>query len=386
MPKVHGKLPASASARWLACTPSAKFEQNFPAETSVYAEEGTAAHEMAEMTARYFFGEITETDYENWLETFKAENKYYSGEMQEAASDYADFALKKFNAYKEEGRDPVAMFEVRLDFSRWVPEGFGTGDCILITDGTVEVIDFKYGKGVRVYAENNPQMRLYALGALDLSEAIYEINTVKATIFQPRLSGAYSSEELTTEELLTWADEVVTPKAKLAFKGEGKFAPSEETCRFCRAKAHCKARANHNLETILQGDAKAELTDEEAAAILDQADDIRAWLSDLEARITKSLFEGQKVSGWKLVEGRSNRKITNAVKAENALQNYGLDDIYESKLLSLTALEKKYGAKVISQVLKGLIDKPQGKPALVKSSDPRPEYVPTEQTLKDFDS
>lgn len=243
----HALLSASGAHRWLECTPSALLELQFPQNTSEYAEEGTAAHELCELTARYFLGEVSEMDFENRRAEL-AKGPYYNAEMQECANDYARFVTEKTKAAQESCEDAFTELEVRVDFSKYVKDGFGTGDCIIVADKVLEIVDFKYGKGVRVEATGNPQMKLYALGALLKYNTLFDIDSVRMTIFQPRLSGVQSSDEITVKELLEWAEKYVKPRAKLAYKGEGEFAPSEEVCKFCRAKAQCKARADKNLK------------------------------------------------------------------------------------------------------------------------------------------
>ena len=280
----HALLSASGAHRWLECTPSALLELQFPQTTSEYAEEGTAAHELCELTARYFLGEVSEMDFENRRDEL-AKGPYYNAEMQECANDYARFVTEKTKAAQESCEDAFTELEVRVDFSKYVKDGFGTGDCIIVADKVLEIVDFKYGKGVRVEATGNPQMRLYALGALLKYNTLFDIDSVRMTIFQPRLSGIQSSDEITVKELLEWAEKYVKPRAKLAYKGEGEFAPSEEVCKFCRAKAQCKARADKNLKLFDGAPDAMLLTPEEAGAILEKAADIQSWLADLEGLV-----------------------------------------------------------------------------------------------------
>lgn len=385
MPK-HALLSASGAHRWLECTPSAKLEEQFPRSTSEYAAEGTAAHEVAELTARYFLGEISEPDFENRRDEL-AKGAYYNAEMQECANAYAELVMNKHKALRELCEDSFTELEVKVDFSKYVKSGFGTGDCIIVADKVLEIIDFKYGKGVRVEAAGNPQMRLYALGAYLKYNTLFDIETVRMTIFQPRLSGAQSSDEITVDELITWATKYVKPRAKLAYKGEGEFAPSEETCKFCRAKEQCRARAEQNLKLFDESPDPLLITAEEAGQILEKAADIQAWLADLEKLVQSTLLSGEKVTGWKIVEGRSNRKFADELKVVEALKAAGYDEalLFERKLITLTQMEKDFGKKAIAEILADLIVKPQGKPTLAPESDKRPEYQPEEQVLKAFD-
>lgn len=382
----HALLSASGAHRWLECTPSAQLELQFPQSTSEYAEEGTAAHELCELTARYWLGEISEAEYENQRDEL-AKGKYYNAEMQECANDYAKFVAEKTAAARETCEDAFTALEVRVDFSKYVKDGFGTGDCIIVSDNVLEIIDFKYGKGVRVEAAGNPQMKLYALGAYLEYNTLFDIDSVRMTIFQPRLSGVQSSDEITVKELLEWAEKYVKPRAKLAYKGEGEFAPSEEVCKFCRAKAQCKARADKNLKLFDEAPDVLLLTPEDAGKILEQAGDIQSWLADLESLVSFTLLAGQPVEGWKMVEGRSNRRLADELKVVDAMKAAGYDEslLYERKLITLTQMEKDFGKKAIAETLGELIVKPQGKPTLAPAKDKRPEFRPEEQLLAEFD-
>lgn len=382
----HALLSASGAHRWLECTPSAQLELQFPQSASEYAEEGTAAHELCELTARYWLGEISEAEYENQRDEL-AKGKYYNAEMQECANDYAKFVAEKTAAARETCEDAFTALEVRVDFSKYVKDGFGTGDCIIVSDNVLEIIDFKYGKGVRVEAAGNPQMKLYALGAYLEYNTLFDIDSVRMTIFQPRLSGVQSSDEITVKELLEWAEKYVKPRAKLAYKGEGEFAPSEEVCKFCRAKAQCKARADKNLKLFDEAPDVLLLTPEDAGKILEQAGDIQSWLADLESLVSSTLLAGQPVEGWKMVEGRSNRRFADELKVVAAMKSAGYDEslLYERKLITLTQMEKDFGKKAVAETLGELIVKPQGKPTLAPAKDKRPEFRPEEQLLAEFD-
>lgn len=382
----HALLSASGAHRWLACTPSARLEMQFPPSTSTYAEEGTVAHAIAELTARYFLGELDEVAYENAIADFEA-NEYYNEEMRECATAYAEFVLQRFNEAKETCEDPTVILETRLDFSKWVPGGFGTGDCVIIAEPVLDVIDFKYGKGNRIEAENNPQMQLYGLGAITEYGDLYNIETIRMTIFQPRLSGTMDSSEKNVKELLTWAQKIVKPRARLADKGEGEFAPSEETCKFCRAKEQCRARTEMNLKLFDESPDPLLISLEEAGEILSKAGDIEAWLKDLRELVTKALTSGEPVAGWKMVEGRSNRKFADEDKVVEAMKAAGYNEalLFERKLITLTKMEKDFGKKAVGEILKDLIVKPKGAPTLAPESDKRPEYQFEEQVLAAFD-
>lgn len=381
----HALLSASGSSRWLECTPSARLELQFPKTTSSYAEEGTAAHELCELSARYWLKEISEAEYENKLAEL-AKGEYYNAEMQECAVDYGRYISKTVESIRADCPDAIVELEVNsLDFSDWAPEGFGTGDCIIVADDVLEVIDFKYGKGVPVEAKDNSQMRLYALGAIKLYGELYNIKRVKMSIFQPRISREPNSDEITVDELMNWAENYVKPRAALAFAGEGEFNPSEKTCKFCRAKAQCKARADKNLS--LFDETPETITAEDAGKILERAGDIEAWLADLKNLVLEKLFKGEKVEGWKIVEGKSCRKYTDETKVAEAMIAAGYDEskLYERSVIGITAMEKTFGKKEVGKVLKDLIYKPSGKPTLARADDKRAEYKPKELLLDAFD-
>jgi len=387
MGKKHALLSASGAGRWLECPPSARLEEQFEKTSSVYADEGTAAHTLAELAARHWLGEITEKVYENRLAKF-VKNEYYNAEMLECAIDYGKFISETVENTRQSCPDALAELEVTgLDFSDWAPEGFGTGDCIIVADDLLEIIDFKYGKGVKVYAENNAQMRLYALGAVKRYGDLYDIKRVRITIIQPRIDSTPSTEELTLAELLDWAENYVKPRAALAFAGEGEFNPGDGTCKFCRAKEQCAARAKKNLDLFDEAPDLLLITPDEAGEILEKASDIKAWLTDLESLVMKSLFNNAPVPGWKLVEGRSNRKYVDELQVADAMKKAGYEEaaLYERKLLGITAMESAFGKKTIGEVLKDLIYKPPGKPTLASEKDKRPVFVPEEMILDAFD-
>lgn len=383
----HAMLSASGASRWLACPPSARLEQSYSESTSSYAEEGTAAHSLAEMLVSYKLGRLSMKDFNEGYAHIKA-GPYFNGEMQECVSDYADFILARYKEAQERSSDAVIELEARLDFSKWVPEGFGTGDCIIIADGSMEVIDLKYGKGHRVNPMDNPQMGLYALGALDQYDMLYDIENVVCTIYQPRLTDGISSATRTVEDLLAWGDECVAPRAQLAYKGEGVFSPSEEACRWCKAGADCKARAEKMLELFDDNPPDPMLADiEQVGEWLTMAEGLSEWVKALKARLEKALLEGENVPAWKLVHGRSTRRIHDQESAARKLTaaKFKKSDIYKTELLGITGLEKLAGKKRLAEVLGDLIVKPEGAPTLVPASDTRPAFVPGEAVLVAFD-
>ena len=358
----HALLSASSADRWLHCPPSARLSESYEDKGSDYAAEGTDAHSLCEYKLKKALGMEADDPTENL--------SWFNQEMDDHATGYAAYVLEQVEAAKESCSDPVVLIEQRVDFSRWVKQGFGTADCIIIADGTLQIIDFKYGLGVLVSAEENPQMMCYGLGALEIFDCLYEIDTVRMTIYQPRRENI-STYELSRENLLRWADETLKPAADLAFAGDGNFLCGE-WCGFCKAKNACRARAKANLEL-----AKYEfklpplLTDEDVEEILSKVDDLVAWASDIKDYALQQAISGKVWTGFKLVEGRSNRKYINDAAVAAAVEEAGFDP-YEQKLLGITAMQKLLGKARFEEVLAGLIEKPQGKPTLVPESDKRP--------------
>jgi len=385
----HAVLSASGSSRWLECTPSARLEETVPDQKSIYSEEGTTAHSFAENTARLYLGLQTREQCEANTTALSAKSgKAYDMEMIQATCAYGKLVETLFNNAKAFCPDPHADLEVKVDYSEWVPEGFGTGDCVIIADDWLDIIDFKYGKGKLVFALNNTQMRLYALGALRKYEMLYDIKHIRMTIHQPRVSEEPSSEEITVEELLKWAEEYVKPRAALAFKGEGDFRPSDSTCQFCRVKATCKARATQNLTVFDEAPSLLLLDVDEIGEILAKAKDIKGWLSDLEEYVISVLSKGEPVAGWKMVAGRSNRTYADQVKVAETLSILGFEDevIFKPReLITITAADKAFGKPAMKSLEEaGLIIKPEGKPTLAPASDPRQPVSTLDQILNAF--
>ena len=358
----HAVLSASSSERWLNCPPSARLCETYEDKSSDYAAEGTDAHALAEARLKQALGIPTEDPVENLT--------WYNAEMEDCAQGYAAYVVELLETAKQTCSDPVVMIEQRVDFSRWVPGGFGTGDCICIAEGLLNIVDLKYGAGIEVSADHNPQMMLYALGALEIFDDIYDIDTVRMTIYQPRKSNI-SIFEMSKDALLTWADTELTEKARLAYEGQGNFSCGE-WCRFCKAKAECRERAIYNLR-LAQYDFlnPALLQDEEIADILGRIDALTSWASDVKEYALQQAISGQEWTGWKLVEGRSNRKYTSEADVAAAVESVGLDP-YERKVLGVTAMQKLLGKTRFEELLSPYIEKPQGKPTLVLESDKRP--------------
>lgn len=380
----HAKLSASGAHRWMACTPSASLESEFPESTSEYAEEGTFAHALADLIINYNLHNIAKAPFNKNFEKMK-ENRYFSQELLEYVEGYANQIFEYTNEAKLLCDDVIVLTEQRLDFSAYVPEGFGIGDVVIIADKEIHVIDLKYGKGVGVVAEDNPQTRLYGLGALESFGMLYDIEQVRTTICQPRLD-MVTSETLTVDELLEWAETEVKPRAEMAMAGEGEFVVGDH-CRFCKARKTCRARAEYNLELTKMEFKTAELLDDsEIGEILRKADQLVNWVKDITEYALEEALKGKKFDGWKLVEGRSNRKYLDDIKVAETLKAAGYDEavIYEKKLYGITAMEKIVGKKKFGELLNDLIIKPQGKPTLVPESDKRPEYSSADNAAKDF--
>ena len=383
----HAILSPSGAHRWMHCPPSAQLEKRFPDERSDYAAEGTFAHKLADLRlSRAIANTLKPSIYKKQLAELKKDS-WYSTALEEYVEAYVAQVTEIFLTTKKNCKDTLVLLEQKLDFSEWVPGGFGTGDVVVISDDTLEVIDLKYGKGVPVSAEDNPQTRLYGLGAIRTYQMLYDFSKVRLTIIQPRLD-SISTEELTVDELIAWADEQVKPKAAQANAGKGEFCAGDH-CRFCRARATCRARAEHNMELVKYDFQDAFLlTPSEIAEILGKAEELVRWSSDVkEHALDQAINHGEKFPGWKLVEGKSNRKYSDEEAVAQTLikADYKEDAIYKPKeLLGITALEKEVGKKKFSQLLGELIIKPSGKPTLVPESDKRPEINSTDAAKADF--
>ncbi|MGR6115055.1 DUF2800 domain-containing protein [Aeribacillus composti] len=384
----HALLSASQAERWLNCPPSARLQEGIPDKTSEYAAEGTTAHELSETLLRWRILPYNPKQREKLEKRFEEikTSKYYNAEMEEAIQFYIDFVCERFFAFKSRSSDAVVLLEERLDFSEWVPEGFGTGDVVIISDGVMEVIDLKYGKGIPVSAVGNPQMRLYALGAWAAHNWLYDIREVQMTIVQPRLD-SISTDTVLIEELIEWGEYTVKPVAALAWEGKGEFKAGNH-CRWCKVKATCRARAEANMEALkYEFQDPALLSHEEIGSILFIADQLKAWAKDVEEYAHEQALKGEKIPQWKLVEGRSNRIITDEEALKQRLREAGfkLKDITETKLLGVSKLEKVVTKKKLAEIAGDLIIKPQGKPVLVPETDKRPALNSIEHEFANID-
>lgn len=375
-PAKHAMLGASSSHRWLECPPSAAWERQFPDSTSEAAAEGTLAHAIAEARLTdALAGRKPETP-----DQLKSE-PLYKRSMDDYVDVYVDYIMGIYTEASTAGLNPEVLLEQRLDYSRWVPDGFGTGDCVMIAGRTLHVFDFKFGKGVPVDAVGNPQLRLYALGAWDAYAMLYDLQTVQVHIIQPRLD-MLTSEIIQLHDLLDWADNYVVPRARLASQGLGSFSAGEH-CRFCRAKAVCRAYAESMLranEIRFKAEKERqanELSPEEISEILSKVDGLSKWANAIkEYALTQATTNEAHFPGYKLVLGRSNRKIEDIDSAYMNLANAGYDLKPFVKLVGIGELEELLGKERFDEILGGLVVKPEGKPTLAKATDKRPEYNP----------
>lgn len=361
----HALLSPSASHRWLECPPSVRLTELMEDKPSPYADEGTLAHSIAENKLNNYLGY---TD-----KNVKCEDT----SMDEYTDDYVAFVAEQMRVLN----NPSAFVEQRVDCSKYVPECYGTCDTLIISDGVLHICDLKYGTGVKVDAVGNDQLRIYALGALEMFSCLYDISTVRMSIFQPRLSHC-DTWELPIDELLKWADEVLVPAAKLAWNGEGEFKAGDH-CRFCKAKSNCRKRAEFNLELARYDfEPPATLDNIEIAAVLAKADELISWVTDVKEYALRQALSGVTYDGFKVVEGRSNRKYTDENAVVDAVKSAGFDP-YEHNVLGITAMTALLGKKKFNELLGGFIEKPQGKPTLVPTSDKRPAIHTANEDFKE---
>ena len=400
-PTDHALLSPSSAHRWLECTAAPRFEEQFPASGDTkYTSAGRLAHSFCELFARNLFDGMTKERYDRYMAQFQAD-KDYEPEMLETAKAYVNYLMEKANGYTSK---PNVFFEQRVDLTDWIPEGFGSCDCVMIGDDTLHITDYKHGVGVPVDAKDNAQMRLYALGALKLFQPVYgdSIKRVSMGICQPRISETVKEDAMTVAELLQWG-ETVKVKAKEAYGGNGTFCPGDH-CRFCRGKAQCPARAKAN--TALEDfagcvtpnkaqepkDPKARetlglpriLTNAEIGDLLKRGEHLLAWYNDLKEYAEQALLQGESVPGWKLVEGRSNRTIDDVDGLIDDMIKAGWkrEMLYETKPLTLTAYEKLVGKKQFAEKFGNRITKPRGKPTLVDENDDRNPYNSAAEDFK----
>ena len=358
----HAILSASSSHRWLHCLPSARLELEFEDTSGTAADEGTAAHALSEHKLKKALH----------IRSKRPISDYDSDEMEECTDAYVDFVMEQVELARNFCNDPIILIEKRLDFSCYVPDGFGTGDCLIISDDRLQIVDFKYGMGVLVDAVDNPQMKLYALGALEIYDSLYDINEVSMTIFQPRRENV-STWTVPVEELKCWAEEELRPKAVKAYNCEGEYIPGE-WCTFCKAAVRCRARAEEKLK-LAQTEFKMPplLTDNEIEEILFILPDLTKWANEITAYATDAAVNhGKEWNGFKVVEGRSVRKYKDEDAIAEKAAASGFKDIYRKSLIPMTEMQKLMGKAKFEEILGDLIYKPPGKPTLVPNSDKRP--------------
>lgn len=358
----HALLGPSSSKMWINCNPSARLNESLEDVESSFAAEGTRAHLVCENKLLKALGQPHEI--------LEPSEEFDNEEIDACSDDYVNFVMECYEEAKSKCKDPIVLIEQYLDLTRWIPESFGTGDSIVAGDGTLYVIDYKHGKGVRVESQGNTQTMIYALGALEIFDCLYEINEISMTIFQPRL-GNVSTTVIKKDELLKWADEILIPNAERAFKGEGK-ASCGDWCRFCKSKAMCRERANFNMALASKEFAEGPLlTDEEIEEVLMKVDGLVSWASEIKDYAFQRALSGYKFEHFKLVAGRANRKYSDEEAVANAVIDMGMDP-YDKKVCSITEMQKRIGKKNM-ETLSQFIVKPEGKPTLVERSDKRPE-------------
>ena len=380
----HALLSPSSASRWLNCTPSARLTESFPGTTSAAAEEGTLAHALCEVKAAWGLGLRDLHEGKQTLDELLA-SPLYTKEMDDCSDVYVAYLADLYMRAKKRSKDANVMLETRLDFTEYVHEGFGTADGVIYADGILEVVDFKYGKGVPVSSEDNAQLKIYGLGALNMFALLYDIHTVRLHIVQPRIDNT-SCWEIATLDLLEWGENELKVKAKIAFAGEGPFITGSH-CRFCPAAAQCKTLAEHNLMLAKYEFLKANLLKPaEVADILTRAPGFKTWITSVENYALEAALQGEEIPGYKVVEGRSVRAISDAdgLVAKIVEAGYPESLCWERKFATLTALEAAIGKKTFKELSAPYITKPQGKPTLVPESDKRPALSSAQSAINDF--
>lgn len=384
MPEVHSRLSPSSAVRWLTCTPCLRMEDGMPDTAGRDAQEGTLAHLLGEKTLLYRLGEISGQKYAAQLRKIK-KNELYNEDMMEHVNGYVDFVLEHYEDAKVICAEATCEVEARLDFSGWAKGGFGTGDAVVVTDSYIEVIDLKYGQGVRVDVMDNPQLKLYGLGAYAAYAELFDFDKVIISIYQPRLHNI-GSFEIAVDELLDWANNTVRPRAKLALAGEGEFVPGKH-CHFCKAGALCKARAEANLELAKMEFTDPEYLDEgELAMVLKKAEDLEKWVKAIREYVFKEAMK-RPIPGFKIVASKSSRVIGNPDAVERVLAEEGFDReaLYTRKIKGITLLEKMVGKKEFNELCGDYIMKPKGKPTLAYAEDPREVYSSADMDFENLD-
>lgn len=380
----HALLNPSGAEIWSECTPAGRLQKLFDDTAGTAAQEGTLAHAIGELLLKFRLDRIIKKEYDKLLAAFK-NHPLFEPSMFDYCEDYAGFVMEQYAEALAHTPNAQIFIEKRLDLTRWVPEGFGTGDAIITANRWMIFVDLKYGKGVRVSAQKNKQLRLYGLGAVDEYEASFDFENIRMIIFQPRLDNI-SIEEMPLLDLLNWGDTFIKPRAKMAWEGTGPYVPGDH-CRFCRAKITCKANAEYQLELAKYEFLKADLLDDFAIAdVLERYDMFVNWIQAVEEFALAEAVKGRKWPGFKLVAGRSNRAYKSEVDVVNKLVSLGhaASDLYNSKIKGLGDMEKQIGKTAFNKHVDPLLHKPPGKPALAPESDPRPVYNNTAAAIEDF--
>lgn len=384
MPGSHALLSPSGAYRWFPCTPSARLEELFDDTTSEAAAEGTLAHSISELLISRKLGRTIKKKYDKELAEFKL-HPLFEPSMYDYCEDYANYVIERYNEALARNSDAKIFLETQFDLTKYIPEGFGTGDVCILADDYLDFIDLKYGKGVPVAAYDNKQLKIYGLGALDVYGLQFDIRIVRMTIYQPRLDNI-STFELSASALEEWGVKDLMPRAAMAFDGTGNYAPGEH-CRFCRAKVQCVANAEFQLQLDRHEFRKADLLDDSAIAdILTRADAFENWIEAVKAWALDQAVQGRLFPGFKLVAGRSNRSYIDEVKVVETLVNLGHaeDDLYNRKIKGIGDMEKELGKTDFNRHLTDLLHKPPGKPTLVAETDPRPTLNRDAQATEDF--
>lgn len=382
----HALLSPSSASRWLACTPSAKLSLEFPDTAGEAAKEGTLAHSLCELLISNKLKPLPRSEYKKQY-TPITQSEYFNGQMLEYCEDFAIFVMEKYNEALAHTPDAKIFLEQRLSFDEYMAGQFGTGDVIIVSDHVLQVIDFKYGKGVGVNSHENKQMMIYGLGALSAFDFIYDIANVEMTIYQPRTDNI-STYSTTADALRLWGDTELRTKAALALEGAGEFVPGEH-CRFCKVKPRCKALANYNLTLAAHEFAEPNLlSDEEISRVLERSTMFSQWLTAVEEYALKYMLEGNPLPGYKLVEGRANRKYADEEAVATTLISSKLatsEQVYKPQtLIGITDMEKLIGKKTFEEVLGKLVIKPTGKPTIAPESDKRQPINSLAQAAEDF--
>jgi hypothetical protein len=383
--RAHALLSASGASRWLNCTPSPRLEEAFPNESSSFAEEGTLAHELAELRLKWHLELITGRAYELTKEQTIEVSEYYSLDMMDFVDKHIDYVMEEYHSAKRKDKLAVILIEERVDITHIIENGFGTCDVIIIANGIMEVIDLKYGLGVRVDAENNSQLKLYALGALEAYNFLYDVHTVKLTVTQPRMD-SISSWEITAEDLMEWGETVVKPTAKIAYEGGGEQKPGD-WCRFCKASPRCKAQSDLALEAAKRAFTEPQLlSDDELIEIYAKIPNIEKWFKDVSGYMYKEAMDGKAWEGYKIVDGQARRQWTDEEAVKEVLHgNYKFDEYTNTKVKGIGDIEKLVGKKNFPVMLGELCKAVKTTPSLVPVSDERPAMEKIEYFADDLE-